>query len=147
MKRMDKRFGLLVSAHPQLAALERKIRNNLRRALLQHKAMKGAPPQRILRINLNKQQAATVQRKMTTMDSEMDDTVGSVVVVPHTPRALGSSVERIINDGVTVVSVDTRGSVMSALFSDGSDGLLWYRSPREGSDFSLSRSALNNANT
>jgi hypothetical protein len=67
----------------------------------------------------------------------MYDTVGPIVVIPHTVGAMRSSVHRIVEEGVTLVSVDTRGNLMGAVFSDGSAGLYWYRSPNYGSTFGL----------
>lgn len=79
---------------------------------------------------------------MRTMDSDVDDTVGPVVVIPHTINAMRTSVHRIIEDGVTLVSVDTRGNVMGAVFSDGGAGLLWYRSPSRGSTFGITQETV-----
>ena len=56
---------------------------------------------------------------MKSMASDIDDTVGSILVIPHTISAMRTSVNRIIEDGVTLVSIDTRGNVMGAVFSDG----------------------------
>ena len=66
-----------------------------------------------------------------------DDTVGPILVIPHTPSAMGRSVERIVDDGVTVVSVNTFGKMMGVLFSDGDESLYWYRAPERGADFGL----------
>lgn len=74
---------------------------------------------------------------MTNMDSNMSDTVGPILVIPHTPLAMGNSVPRIVEEGVTVVSVNPFGKMMGVLFSDGKDSLYWYRSPERGSDFGL----------
>ena len=65
-----------------------------------------------------------------------DDVVGKIRVVPHTPRCFGVAAGEIQFDGVTVVSVDTCGQLMGVLFSSGED-LLWWRAPKEGSDFGL----------
>jgi len=65
----------------------------------------------------------------------MYDTVGKIIVIPHTAGAMRSSVNRIVEEGVTLVSVDTRGNLMGAVFSDGESGLFWYRSPKDGSTF------------
>lgn len=77
-----------------------------------------------------------------TMDSSFDDTVGPVVVVPHTVGAVRSSIYRIIDDDSTVVSVDTKGELMSVIFNDGDGGLLWYRSGKRNSDFGITQDAL-----
>ena len=71
------------------------------------------------------------------MDSNQDDTVGSVVVVPHTVGAVRSSIYRIVEEDSTIVSVDTKGHLMSVIFNDGDGGLLWYRSGRTNSDFGI----------
>lgn len=76
---------------------------------------------------------------MKSMASDIDDTVGSILVIPHTISAMRTSVNRIIEDGVTLVSIDTRGNVMGAVFSDGEAGLLWYRSPSPGSTFGITK--------
>ena len=65
-----------------------------------------------------------------------DDMAGQIRVIPHTPRCFAAAAGEIQFDGVTVVSVDTCGKLMSVLFSDGED-LFWYRSPKKGSDFGL----------
>jgi len=70
------------------------------------------------------------------MDSNTD-TVGQICVIPHTPLAMSRSLPRIIEEGMMVVSVDPYGGLMGALFSDGDEGLYWYRSPKNGSDFGL----------
>ncbi len=79
---------------------------------------------------------------MKSMASEIDDTVGPVMVIPHTINAMRSSLCKIIEDGVTVISVDTTGNLMGALFSDGDEGLYWYRSPSNGSTFGLTQEMI-----
>ncbi len=69
---------------------------------------------------------------------ELSDTVGPIFVIPHTPEAMGSSVSRILDEGVMVVSINPVGKMMGALFSDGKESLYWYRSPEVGADFGLS---------
>jgi hypothetical protein len=80
--------------------------------------------------------AKQTQDTMKSMDSNTD-TVGQICVIPHTPSAMSRSLPRIIEEGMMVVSVDPCGGLMGALFSDGSEGLYWYRSPKSGSDFGL----------
>ena len=69
--------------------------------------------------------------------SPSDDTVGPILVIPHTPSAMGRSVDRIVEEGVTVVSVNAFGKMMGVLFSDGDESLYWYRAPESGADFGL----------
>lgn len=76
------------------------------------------------------------------MDSSFNDTVSPVRFVPHTPRSVSKAVVMLESDGIPAVSVDTFGNVMSVLFLDGSDGVLWYRSNKEGSDFGIPESAF-----
>lgn len=83
----------------------------------------------------------TTQGMMTSMDSDSQDTVGQIAVIPHTPGAMSRSVCRVVEEGVTIVSVNAMGDVMGVLFSDGKESLFWYRSEQPGSDFGLYDSA------
>ena len=74
---------------------------------------------------------------MTSMDFDTLDTVGQIAVIPHTPGAMSRSVCRVVEEGVTMVSVNALGNVMGVLFSDGKENLFWYRSGQPGSDFGL----------
>ncbi len=69
--------------------------------------------------------------------TDMTDTVGPIFVIPHTPNAMAKSVSRIVDEGVTVVSINPLGHMMGVLFSDGKDALYWYRSPKNGSSFGV----------
>ncbi len=71
------------------------------------------------------------------LDSKNIDTVGKIAVIPHTPGAMSKSVCRVVEEGVTIVSVNPVGNVMGVLFSDGKESLFWYRSGQPGSDFGL----------
>jgi hypothetical protein len=73
---------------------------------------------------------------MKNMDSNQD-TVGEICIVPHTKSAMAKSLPRIIDDGLMVVSISPYGDLMGALFSDGNQGLYWYRSPGNDLDFDL----------
>ena len=74
---------------------------------------------------------------MRIMDSKDCGTVGKVIVIPHTRSSIRTSIVRIIPEDLTVVSVDTCGGLMGVLFGDGSEGLYWYRSSKEGADLGL----------
>jgi|TARA_Y100001963_G_scaffold148822_1_gene227354 hypothetical protein len=75
------------------------------------------------------------------LDSNSLDTVGEIAIIPHTPGAMSSSVSRVVEEGVTIVSINPMGKVMGVLFSDGKESLFWYRSEQPGSDFGLYDSA------
>lgn len=76
------------------------------------------------------------QDTMKNMDSNQD-TVGPICVIPHTKSAMSQSLTKIVDEGLMVVSINSYGDLMGALFSDGEKGLYWYRSPDNNLDFNL----------
>jgi hypothetical protein len=75
------------------------------------------------------------------MGSKYSDTVTPVRFVPHTPGAVSLALSLLEDDGIPMVSVDNYGNVMSVLFLS-AEGMLWYRSSIEGSDFGIPKEAF-----
>ena len=140
MKKKAEKFGSQVLLHPLSVVQESQILRAVRKGIAGHKKAMGRRHNPILRISLSPEMAQTLQATQDTikmLDSKDADTVGKIAVIPHTPGAMSKSVCRVVEEGITIVSINPLGNVMGVLFSDGKESLFWYRSGQPGSDFGL----------